>query len=85
MDDLDFNGGQVLGHYMKIWGDKWACTGEVKGGTIPLNHQRIVVTSNYSIQDIFGPEDTDSEKVRKSKNELVAAIARRFKQIFVET
>lgn len=45
MDDLDFEGGDKLGHYLKIWADKWACTGETKGGTIPLNHHRFIVTS----------------------------------------
>jgi len=74
LDDLDFNGGQCLGHYLKIWADKWACTGEVKGGTIPLNHHRLIVTSNYSIDQIFGPEETDSAKVQQSKKELVKAI-----------
>lgn len=50
IDDMDFNGGQTLGHYLKIWADKWACNGETKGGTISLNHKRLIVTSNYSIE-----------------------------------
>lgn len=78
IDDLDYNGGQTLGHYLKIWADKWACTGEVKGGTVPLNHRQFIITSNYSIQDIFGPDEGDSAKVRAAKTELVAAITRRF-------
>lgn len=85
MDDLDFAGGQMLGHYLKIWADKWACTGEVKGGTIPLNHHRFIVTSNYTIEEVYGPEDTDSTKVRLAKNELVKAIERRFKIVKVES
>lgn len=31
LDDLDSD---CLTHYLKIWADKWACTGEIKGGTV---------------------------------------------------
>lgn len=67
LDDLDTN---VLGHYLKIWSDRWACTGETKGGTVQLRHKLFVVTSNYSIEELFG-----------SDNNLCAAIARRFKVV----
>lgn len=43
----------ALGHHLKIWADKYACTGETKGGHINLNHRVIIVTSNYSIDHIF--------------------------------
>lgn len=68
IDDFD-KGGACLYHYMKIWADSYACTGEIKGGTVDLQHKRFVVTSNYSISDIFSP-DEDSE--------LYEAISRRF-------
>jgi len=38
----------ALGHYLKIWADKYACTGETKGGNLNLQHEKIVVTSNFS-------------------------------------
>ena len=50
LDDLDT---PVLGHYLKIWADRWEQTGEIKGGTIPLNFDRIIVTSNYAPADLF--------------------------------
>lgn len=65
LDDLDTD---VLGHYLKIWADRYACTGEVKGGTIPLLHKTLVVTSNYSIEQLF-TKDT----------EMALAIRRRFR------
>jgi hypothetical protein len=45
LDDLDSN---CLGHYLKRWMDKYACTGEVKGGKVALQHKRFYVTSNYT-------------------------------------
>lgn len=81
---MDFNGGQTLGHYLKIWADKWACTGEVKGGTVPLNHHKFIVTSNYSIREVYGADETDSNKAKIAKEEMVKAIERRFKIIYVD-
>lgn len=70
LDDLDSN---VLGHHLKIWADKYACTGETKGGTTPLQHSRFVVTSNYSIEQLW-----DQDPV------MAAAINRRF-SVFEKT
>lgn len=67
LDDLDTG---MLGHYLKIWADKYACTGETKGGTVNLRHKQFVVTSNYSIEYFF-PEDP----------EMASAVKRRFKEI----
>lgn len=67
LDDLDSN---VLGHYLKIWADRYACTGETKGGTINLQHEKIIVTSNYSIEALW-PDDLEMQQ----------AIKRRFKEV----
>lgn len=64
LDDMDTN---ILGHYLKIWTDRYPCTGETKGGTINLQHDKFIVTSNYSIQQLW-PDD----------KEMQAAILRRF-------
>ena len=66
LDDFDC---KILGHYLKIWADKWACTGEVKGGKVNLRHEKFVITSNYTIEQLWpGEED----------KELRRAIERRF-------
>lgn len=66
LDDLDTG---VLSHYIKIWADKWECTGEIKGGTVALNYDVFIITSNYLPADIWFEE--------KDKT-LLQAILRRF-------
>lgn len=68
LDDLDKLGGDKLGHYLKIWADRYACTAEVKGSTVNLQHRVIVITSNYH-PDTMWPDD----------EEMLLAIKRRFK------
>lgn len=74
LEDLD---GPYLNHYLKIWADKWRCTGEVKGAVVPLMHKWIIVTSNYTIRDIV-EMGAKGERVDFT---LVEAIERRFKVI----
>lgn len=71
IDDFDRNG-VCLGHYLKIWADKWACTGEFKGGTCQLTHKKFYITSNYSINELFIDDSV-----------LCEAIKRRFKIIHI--
>jgi len=58
LEDLDTS---TLSHYLKIWADKWSCKGEAKGYTVKLQHKKFVVTSNYSIAELF--KDTPPETV----------------------
>ncbi len=62
LDDLDE---AFLGHYLKIWLDHYSCTGEVKGGTIPLQHKRFIVTSNKSIDTLFKDRPEMIEPIRR--------------------
>ncbi len=42
---------------MKIWTDRYPCSGEYKGGTMPLNHEIFIVTSNHSLAEVFAQGD----------------------------
>lgn len=75
LDDFDC---PALGHYLKIWADKWGCFGEVKGSTIPLLHKQFIVTSNYTINELWGKTES-----RAGDAAMVAAIERRFTEVFV--
>jgi hypothetical protein len=50
LDDLDTD---VLAHHLKIWADRYHCTGETKGGTVNLRHHVFVVTSNWHPADLI--------------------------------
>lgn len=63
LDDLDT---PTLGHHLKIWSDRYACTGETKGGQVQLRHERFIVTSNYTIDKLFG-EDEEMRKAIKRR------------------
>lgn len=56
LDDFDTAGGDKLGHHLKIWCDKYACTGEVKNSTLQLRHEVFIITSNYHPRDMFEGE-----------------------------
>lgn len=83
MEDVDEQGDK-LGHLLKLWADSYSLIGEVKGGTIPLNYNKFIVTSNYTIDEIFGydPQNLNlTDRSKKMKDELVKAIKGRFKII----
>lgn len=60
--------GSWMGHYLKLWADSYALSGEIKGGKIPLNFKRLVVTSNYSIDEIFGADEEDLKNTSRKKH-----------------
>lgn len=56
LDDMD-KGGVCLGHYLKIWADNYPYNIEYKGGTSMANPIRFIITSNYTIQELFNTDD----------------------------
>jgi len=71
LDDFDC---KELGHYIKIWADKWACSGEVKGGTVNLQHTTFIITSNYPPSHFWCEDE-----------QLLLAVNRRFRIIKKDT
>jgi len=47
LDDLDT---PVLYHYLKIWVDRYSCSGEIKGGTTQFQYDYLIITCNLSIE-----------------------------------
>lgn len=63
MEDLD-PGHAYLADRIKCWADVYPFTAEVKGGTVVLRPKRIVITSNYKIEDIF-PNLIDQQAIKR--------------------
>jgi hypothetical protein len=70
---LDDHDNPCLAHLFKLWADRYACTGEIKGGTVPLLHRNFVVTSNFSIEELYKDEPVITKD----------ALKRRFKVIYM--
>jgi len=66
LEDFD-HGGACLGHYLKLWADRYPVSGETKGGKVSLAYDKFIITTNYCIEDIW-PDD----------KQMQAAIKRRF-------
>lgn len=71
-EEFDMSLKRELSTLLKKWSDIYSLTGEVKGGSVDLVYKVFVITSNYTINQIFSTqEDID----------LNIAIARRFHEI----
>lgn len=69
IEDIDPENCKYIANHIKRWADRYPFTAEVKNGMRTFRPKRIVVTSNYQIEDCFSnPEDQK-------------AIRRRFKVI----
>lgn len=62
IEDLDKRH-EWLGYHLKIWGDKFAFKAKVLYSTMNIRPEQIIVTSNYSIHQIF-QDYTEAEAIR---------------------
>lgn len=83
LDDLDKE--FCSWHGLKLWTDRYAITGEVKGGKVSLAYDWFIVTSNYTIEELLKKKkrkfDDDDEE---GDEQLLGALKRRFKEYYLQ-
>jgi hypothetical protein len=58
----------VLAHHIKIWADTYNFLGETKGGMLMLHPKHLIITSNYSIDEVFESHPSDIEPIKERFN-----------------
>jgi hypothetical protein len=82
-----FPQGDYLQHHMKVWGDRYPFSGEVKNGQTIVEPGRIaiVITSNYPIEKCFShPEDIEAIQRRYREIQMTKANAPLIKELQID-
>lgn len=74
IDEVELDAGKYIGHYLKKWADKYAFDAEIKGSKMIIRPEYIIVTSNYTIEEVFAYDEM-----------MMKAIQRRFTVITKDT
>lgn len=65
IDEVESDQGKFIGHFLKKWADRYSFDAEVKGAKLIIRPKRIIVTSNYSIETVFGHDQVLLEAIRR--------------------
>lgn len=71
IEDYDKKCDPMLQQMLKRWADHYPFAAEIKGGSMNIRPPRIIVTSNYTLRDVFGHDEPG----------LLMPLLRRFKQL----
>lgn len=69
IEDVDPSHAKWIGFYLKRWTDHYAFIAEIKGGQVYIRPDRIIVTSQYSIDQCFNDCDLQTIQALKRRFE----------------
>ena len=64
IDDFELDH-KCLGHYIKIWADRYSFIAEYKGGSMHIRPKNLIITSNYSIDQVFASDPTMAQAIKR--------------------
>lgn len=67
MDDLDIGHRDTMRQQLKLWTDRYGVVLETKGGAIADSYDTFVVTSQYSIEEVWEDGPTRDAMRRRFK------------------
>ena len=70
LEDMDPNHSK-LAHHLKLWTDKWSFTAEVKGGTRTLRPKKVIITSQYTIHQVFSEEGPEAVEALERRCKII--------------
>ena len=53
VEDVEPSQEKWMGYFLKVWSDHYPFIGERKGGSRQIRPEKIIVTSNYTTQEVF--------------------------------
>ncbi len=65
LDDVGPDQGQWIGTLMKRWTDHYPFPAEQKGTTVQIRPKNIIVTSQYTIEEVFNQDDKLQEALKR--------------------
>jgi hypothetical protein len=71
IEDVDPSHEKWLGGLLKLWSDHYPFIAERKGGSRQIRPKRVIITSNYSIVEVFTDEQMHLPLMRRFKQKTI--------------
>lgn len=74
LSDVEPDHARWLGYFLKIWCDRYPFIAEIKGGSMKIRPERVYVTSNFLLSDVFKGEILGALQARMSIYDMFQSV-----------